>query len=70
VCIYFGGVDKDITVKVILRHFHRYRYRSSTAVVLLLEGLRSRKVLVTRKYSGHKDLRGSGRRNVIPYVYE
>jgi hypothetical protein len=28
-------------VEVVLRHFHRCRYRSSTAVVLLLEGLRS-----------------------------
>jgi hypothetical protein len=31
-------------VEVVLRHFHRCRYRSSTAVVLLLEGLRSHKV--------------------------
>jgi hypothetical protein len=28
-------------VKVVLRHFHRCRYWSSTAVFLLLEGLRS-----------------------------
>jgi hypothetical protein len=38
-------------------------------VVLLLEGLRSRKVLVIREYGGHEDLRGSGRRSVIPYVH-
>jgi hypothetical protein len=56
-------------VEVVLRHFHRCRYRSSTAVVLLLEGLRSHKVLVIREYGGHKDLRGSGRRSVIPYVH-
>jgi hypothetical protein len=39
------------------------------AVVLLLEGLRSHKVLVIREYDGHEDLRGSGHRSVIPYVY-
>jgi hypothetical protein len=39
------------------------------AVVLLLEGLRSHKVLVIREYGGHEDLRGSGRRSVIPYVH-
>jgi hypothetical protein len=55
-------------VEVILRHFHRYHYRSSTDVVLLLEGLRSHKMLVIREYGGHKDLRGLGRRSVIPYV--
>jgi hypothetical protein len=38
-------------------------------VVLLLEGLRSHKVLVIRKYGGHEDLRGSSRRSVIPYVH-
>jgi hypothetical protein len=38
-------------------------------VVLLLEGLRSHKVLVIKEYSGHEDLRGSGRRSVIPYVH-
>jgi hypothetical protein len=39
------------------------------AVVLLLEGLRSHKVLVIREYGGHEDLRGSGRWSVIPYVH-
>jgi hypothetical protein len=39
------------------------------AVVLLLEGLRLHKVLVIREYGGHEDLRGSGRRSVIPYVH-
>jgi hypothetical protein len=38
-------------------------------VVLLLEGLRSHKVLVIREYGGHEDLRGSGHRSVIPYVH-
>jgi hypothetical protein len=52
-----------------LRHFHRYRYSSSTAVVLLLEGLRSHKVLVIGEYGGHEDLRSSGRRSIIPYVH-
>jgi hypothetical protein len=37
--------------------------------VVLRSGLRSYKVLVMREYSGHEDLRGSGRRSVIPYVY-
>jgi hypothetical protein len=61
--------DAEEIVEVVLRHFHRYRYWSSTAVVLLLEGLRSRKVLVIKEYGGHEDLRGSGRRSVIPYVH-
>jgi hypothetical protein len=39
------------------------------AVVLLLEGLRSHKVLVIREYGGHENLRVSGRRSVIPYVH-
>jgi F-type H+-transporting ATPase subunit beta len=39
------------------------------AVVLLLEGLRSYKVLVIREYGGHEDLCGSDRRSVIPYVH-
>jgi hypothetical protein len=38
-------------------------------VVLLLERLRSHKVLVIREYGGHKDLCGSSRRSVIPYVH-
>jgi hypothetical protein len=37
-------------------------------VVLLLEGLRSHKVLVMREDGGHEDLHGSGRRSVIPYI--
>jgi hypothetical protein len=56
-------------VEVVLRHFHRCRHWSSTAMVLLLEGLRSHKVLVIREYGGHEGLRGSGRRSVIPYVH-
>jgi hypothetical protein len=56
-------------VEVVLRHFHRCRYSSSTAVVLLLEGHRSLRELAIREYGGHEDLRGSGRRSVIPYVH-
>jgi hypothetical protein len=55
-------------VKVVLRHFHRCRYRSSTVVVLLLEGLRSHELAI-REYGGHEDLHGSGCRSVIPYVH-
>jgi hypothetical protein len=58
-----------VRVEVVLRHFHRCRYRSSTAVVLLLEGLRSHEVLAMREYGGHEDLRGSARWSVIPYVH-
>jgi hypothetical protein len=64
-----GPLPGAPNVEVVLRHFHRCRYRSSTAVVLLLDGLRSHKVLVIREYGGHEDLRGSGRRSVIPYVH-
>jgi hypothetical protein len=38
-------------------------------VVLLLEGHRSLGELAIREYGRHKDLRGSGRRSVIPYVH-
>jgi hypothetical protein len=43
--------------------------QEQSVVVLLLEGLRSHKVLVIREYGGHEDLRDSGRRSVIPYVH-
>jgi hypothetical protein len=56
-------------VEVVLRHFHRCHYWSSTAVVLLLEGALVSWLLAMREYGGHKDLRGSGRRSVIPYVH-
>jgi hypothetical protein len=39
------------------------------AVVLLLKGHRSLGELAIREYAGHEDLRGSGRRSVIPYVH-
>jgi hypothetical protein len=39
------------------------------AVVLLLEGALVSWLLAMRKYGGHEDLRGSGRRSVIPYVH-
>jgi hypothetical protein len=59
---------KDI-VEVVLRHFHRCRHWNSTAMVLLLEGLRSHKVLVIGEYDGHDGLHGSGRWSVTPYVH-
>jgi hypothetical protein len=43
--------------------------KEQSAVILLLEGLRSHKVLVIREYGGHEDLRGSDRRSIIPHVY-
>jgi hypothetical protein len=56
-------------VEVVLRHFHRCRSRSSTTVVILLEGALVSWLLAMREYSGHEDLRGSGRRSVIPYIH-
>jgi hypothetical protein len=38
-------------------------------MVLLLEGLRSHKVLVIGEYGGHEGLCGSGRRSITPYVH-
>jgi hypothetical protein len=55
-------------IEVVLLHFHWCRHWSGTAVVLLLEGLRSHKVLVIGEYGGHEGLHGSGRRSVTPYV--
>jgi hypothetical protein len=43
--------------------------QEQSVVVLLLEGLRSHKVLVIREYGGHDDLRDLGRWSVIPYVH-
>jgi ABC-type transporter Mla MlaB component len=45
------------------------RHWSSTAMVLLLEGLRSHKVLVIGEYGRHEGLFGSSRRSVTPYVH-
>jgi hypothetical protein len=45
-----GPLPGAPNVEVVLRHFHRCRYRSSTVVVLLLEGLRSHKVLIIREH--------------------
>jgi hypothetical protein len=39
------------------------------AVVLLLEGALISWLLAMREYGEHEDLRGSGRRSVIPYVH-
>jgi hypothetical protein len=70
--LFFVGdtTDGDEVVEVVLRHFHRCRYWSSTDVVLLLEGHRSLGELAIREYGGHEDLRGSARWSVIPYVHE
>jgi hypothetical protein len=38
-------------------------------MVLLLEGLKSHKVLVIGEYDGHEGLRDSSRRSVTPYVH-
>jgi hypothetical protein len=38
-------------------------------VVLLLEEALVSWLLAMREYGGHEDLRGSGRRSVIPYVH-
>jgi hypothetical protein len=38
-------------------------------MVLLLEELRSHKVLFIGEYDGHEGLRGSGRWSVTPYVH-
>jgi hypothetical protein len=39
-------------------------------VVLLLEGALVSWLLAMDERGGHEDLRGSGRRSVIPYVHE
>jgi hypothetical protein len=56
-------------VELVLRHFHRRCYRSSPAVVLLLEGGLISWSLGMDERGGHEDLRGSSRRSVIPYVH-
>jgi hypothetical protein len=38
-------------------------------VVLLLEGALVSWLLAMREYGGREDLRGSGRRSVIPYIH-
>jgi hypothetical protein len=61
--------EEATLVEVILRHFHRCCYRSSPAVVLLLEGTLVSLSLAMDERGGHESLRGSDRRNVIPYIY-
>jgi hypothetical protein len=68
-CFNLRQREIGVGVEVVLRRFHRCRHWSSTAVVLLLEGLRSHKVLVIRGYDGHEGLHGLGRRSVTPYVH-
>jgi hypothetical protein len=63
-----GEITFQVGVEVVLRHFHRCRPWSSTAVVLLLEGHRLLRELVIREYGGHEGLCGSGHRSVTPYV--
>jgi hypothetical protein len=38
-------------------------------MVLLLEGALVSWLLAMREYGGREDLRGSGRRSVIPYIH-
>jgi hypothetical protein len=63
-----GNVHEP-SVEVVLRYFHRCRYRSSTVVVLLLEGALVSWLLAMREYGGHEDLRGLDHRSVIAYVH-
>jgi hypothetical protein len=48
-------------VEVVLRHFHRCGS--------FVGGAQIAEELAIREYGGHQDLRGSGRRSVIPYVH-
>jgi hypothetical protein len=76
------GCDHSLSLKkFISNYFALYLCRSGfttlppvplqeqPTVVLLLEGHRSLGELAIREYSRHEDLRGSGRRSVIPYVH-
>jgi hypothetical protein len=62
-------IPNSPNVEVVLRHFHRSCYRSSPTVVLLLEMVLVSWSLAVDERGGHKVLRGSGRRSVIPYVH-
>jgi hypothetical protein len=63
-CFPLPGVPN---VEVVLRHFHRSCYRS--AVVLLWGRHLASWLLAIDEHSRLEDLRGSGRRSIIPYVH-
>jgi hypothetical protein len=56
-------------VEVVLRHFHRSRYRSSSLWFFSWRGLLVSWSLAMDERGGHKDLRGSGHRSIIPYIH-
>jgi hypothetical protein len=61
-------VDSAATVEMVLWHFHRCRYMSSP-LWFFCYGALVYWSLAMDECSGHEDLRGSGRRSVIPYVH-
>jgi hypothetical protein len=65
-----AGATGVITVEVVLRHFHRYCYRSSPLWFFLLDGVLVSWSLPMDERGGYEDLRGLNRRSVIPYVHE
>jgi hypothetical protein len=56
-------------VKVVLWHFHRSRYRSLAMWFFVGGGALVSWSLAMDEHGGYEDLRGSGRRSVIPYVH-
>jgi hypothetical protein len=57
-------------VEAVLRQFHRCCYRSSPLWFFYWKRALASWSFAMDERDGHQDLRGSGRRSVIPYVHE
>jgi hypothetical protein len=71
-CVLVPGCDLNHiapNVEGVLRHFHRYCYRSSPFVVILWGRSLASSSLAMDERSWYEDLRGSGSQSIIPYVY-
>jgi hypothetical protein len=56
-------------IEVVLRHFHRSRYRSGPLWFFCGEGLSPFLLFTLDERGGHDDLRGSVRLSIVPYVH-
>jgi hypothetical protein len=72
-----AGTPRMTKPPFLVRQMSKWFYDTSTSTSTravrcgsLLEGLRSLRIELWRKYDEHEDLHGSGRRSVIPYIHK
>jgi hypothetical protein len=63
------SIPMPVSVEVVLRHFHRCRYRSIPLWFFCWRRFLASWLLAMDEHSGLEDLRGLGRRSVIPYIH-